>query len=84
MNRIQGNPQSAPIECINPVRSKWRVRWDFQSDDNGNGSFMEQEFDHKPSLDEIKAVVIEWCNVVTNLKLGQNAIENWATDDRQS
>jgi hypothetical protein len=62
MNRIQGNPQSAPIECINPVRSKWRVRWDFQSDDNGNGSFMEQEFDHKPSLDEIKAVVIEWCN----------------------
>jgi hypothetical protein len=24
------------------------------------------------------------CNVITNLKLGQNAIENWATDDRQS
>jgi hypothetical protein len=22
--------------------------------------------------------------VITNLKLGQNAIENWATDDRQS
>jgi hypothetical protein len=29
-------------------------------------------------------IAFELDAVITNLKLGQNAIENWATDDRQS
>lgn len=69
MQRVQGNTPSSPIECTNPIRNKWRFRWDFTTDENGNTFFMEHELDHKPSPEEIKAVICGWINERTNERI---------------
>lgn len=60
MKRVQGNPGVALIECTNPVRGKWRVRWDVTTDDSGITSYMEEEFKYRPSIDEIKTLINGW------------------------
>lgn len=63
MHRVQGNKDVRLIECTSPRRNKWRVRWDVQTDSDGNGaSYMEEEFSHKPTDEEIRALVIKWYN----------------------
>jgi len=66
MIRVQGNPKVALLECTNPIKNKWRIRWDVQTDNDGNTSYMEQEFKHKPSDDEIRSTVISWYNEQTD------------------
>lgn len=61
MKRVYGNPDVSLFECVNPIKNKWRVRWDIQKEDDGY-SYMETEFNHKPSLDEIKQTIIGWHN----------------------
>lgn len=64
--RIHGTEGVKLTECINPERNKWRVRWDVQSNtdaERGSGAnYEEAEFLHRPSLPEIKAVVLAWYN----------------------
>ena len=31
------------MECTNPVKDKWRIRWDVQEKENGSASYMEEE-----------------------------------------
>ena len=59
MKRVQGSMDAALLECISPIKNKWRVRWDFSSDDN---SYMEEEFKYKPSLEEIKNLITSYYN----------------------
>lgn len=54
------------LECTNPIKNKWRIRWDIQTDSDGNTSYMEHEFKHKPSDEEIRATVIDWYNNQTD------------------
>lgn len=69
--RNYSNADIKYIECINNKLNKWRIRWDIQPEyqQNEEGkqeergvSFLEYEFNHKPSLDEIKDVVLKWYN----------------------
>ena len=69
--RNYSNTDIKYIECINNKLNKWRIRWDiqpeYQQNEEGNQeergvSFLECEFKHKPSLDEIKDVVLKWYN----------------------
>ena len=62
MHRVQGNKDTARIECVNPVKNKWRIRWDYQQRQDGTTDFMEAEFTHKPSVQEVRALVIQWYN----------------------
>ena len=48
MKRVQGNPDVALIECTNPVKNKWRVRWDIATDESGATSYIEEELNHRP------------------------------------
>lgn len=66
MIRVQGNPGVALLECTNPIKNKWRIRWDVQTDSDGNTSYMEQEFKHKPSDDEIRSTIVSWYNEQTD------------------
>lgn len=59
--RIQGSAGVAPIECINPRKDKWRVRWDIQQTDEA-ATYEEAEFDHRPSVEEVRATIIAWHN----------------------
>ena len=69
MKRIQGNPGVKLLECTNPVKNKWRIRWDVQQADEQNATYMEHEFNHKPSPDEIRSTVINWIDQQTDLAI---------------
>ncbi|MGL4520791.1 MAG: hypothetical protein ACRCUJ_14275 [Phocaeicola sp.] len=61
MKRVDGNPNVSLLECTNPVKGLWRIRWDIQP--NGeSASYMEEEFDHKPTSDEVKSIVMSYYN----------------------
>ena len=65
MKRAQGNAEVRLLECVNPVRNKWRVRWDVHKCDDGSADYMEAELDHRPTEAEIIGAVKEWYNVQT-------------------
>lgn len=67
--RVNGTENVKLIECINPIKDKWRIRWDIQkniateSNPNASGvNYEEFEFSRKPSVDEVKKVIIDWYN----------------------
>lgn len=63
MRRIEGTPGVKMIECVNPIKRKWRIRWDIQEIENGSANYMEEEFvSGRPSEDIIKATVLSWYN----------------------
>lgn len=62
MIRVQGCAGVKLLECTNPVKDKWRVRWDVQEHDDGSADYMEAELDHKPTEDEIREIIISWYN----------------------
>lgn len=62
MMRVEGTKDVQLIECVNPVRDKWRIRWDLQEKEDGTVTFMEEEFSHRPTAEEIKKTIIGWYN----------------------
>ena len=61
MKRVDGNPNISLIECTNPVKGLWRIRWDVQTNEDTT-SYMEEEFDHKPTPEEVKSIVLSYYN----------------------
>ena len=66
MKRAQGSLEVKLLECVNPIKSKWRVRWDVQEHDDGTADYMEAELTHKPTDEEIKDLVRKWYNQQTD------------------
>ena len=65
MRRIEGTSCAQLIECVNPVRDKWRIRWDVQEKEDGTATYMEAEFPHRPTADEIRQTIVGWYNQQT-------------------
>ena len=65
MNKSYAISKDIPkVECINHKIGKYRIRWDFQP--HGDGvSFMEEDILHKPTIQEIKSIVIGGINKQT-------------------
>lgn len=57
------------LECVNPVKNKWRVRWDVQERDDGSVDYMEAELTHKPTDEEITSLVRTWYNEQTDVAI---------------
>lgn len=66
MRRVEGNAGVRLLECTSPVKGKWRVRWDVQEKEDGTASYMEEEFGHKPTDEEIRSTVMAWYNGQTD------------------
>ena len=48
----------SPVECTNYKLGYWRIRWDFRPvEEDEFISFKEHQFDHKPTMDEVRSVV---------------------------
>ena len=62
MRRIEGTSGVRLIECVNPVRDKWRIRWDVREKEDGTATYMEAEFLHRPTADEIRQTIVGWYN----------------------
>ena len=61
----------APIECINPRRDRWAVRWNHRRDEERGWLAVEMITDHRPTADEIRDAVAEYYDAQT-----QNRIVN--------
>lgn len=88
MKRVEGGSGFSLLECVNPVRNKWRVRWDVQpSEEEGSVSYMEEEFLYKPTGDEIKLLVIGWYNQQIESKIMSGFVYNgvpvWLSQENQ-
>ena len=66
MRRIEGTSDVRLIECVNPIRDKWRIRWDVQENEGGTATYMEAEFLHRPTADEIRQTIIGYYNQQTD------------------
>lgn len=66
MRRVEGNSGVRLLECTNPMKDKWRIRWDVQMMEDGTASYMEEEFGHKPTDEEIRSTVMAWYNTQTD------------------
>lgn len=70
MRQGQGGAGTKLLECIDPNNNKWRVRWDMRPVDNSSDvSYTEEDFDHKPSDDEVRTLITEWYNMKTQEKI---------------
>lgn len=61
MKKISSSVALPLLECINPVRNKWRVRA-FVSEQEDQYEYVEKEFIGKPSMEQIKECVLDWHN----------------------
>ena len=61
MKRAEGTINVDPIVCLNPVKGLWRVRLDITETEDG-ATWMEQDFDHRPTESEIRALFVELVN----------------------
>lgn len=66
---IQGSKGVALMECVNPRRNKWKVRWNIAEQDDGQAQWQETDFAHKPTLDEVRAAIFGWFNSETDRKI---------------
>ena len=46
-----------PVECINPRRGRYAVRWNHHEEAEGGWYADEAIFDHRPTLDEVRDVI---------------------------
>lgn len=65
MIRAEGAEQYA-IRCINPRRHRYTVAWDFQPKEEAGFTYMEEEFDHLPTIEEIREVIYAYYNGLTD------------------
>jgi hypothetical protein len=70
MKLVEGTNAPRLLECVNPVLGKWRVRWGVSRVDGKEVFFfMEEEFNHKPSLEEIETLVTGCYNEQVTAKI---------------
>lgn len=79
MKRVSGTEGSPLIECINPRLSKYLVRWDMKTVETESSmeegvierttSYMEEELRRKPSIDEVKLLILNWYNTQIDEKI---------------
>lgn len=59
--KIYGGKDTPLVQCINPILDKWIVLWAVGFEEN-SFTFMAEEFNHKPILQEIKDTILTWYN----------------------
>ena len=76
-----------PLECVNPVKDRWRVRWDVERHEDGSADYMEEEFNGRPSADAIKTMVARWINSQTEETIRSgfewNSMKVWLSQENQ-
>jgi len=66
MRKIQGTEYTPLIEQVNPYHQLWKVRVKLDPNEDGTIEYMEEDFDHIPTENEIKEYVIAHYNAMCN------------------
>ncbi len=67
--KIFGGNNVPLIRNISPQRGTWRVHWGKTTNETEGTYYFGYDFDHKPSLDEVKKVIANWYNEQTQAKI---------------
>lgn len=67
--KVNGCIGVLPIECVNPRKNKWKVRWNITEKEDGSSDWYEQDYDHKPKLEEIRDTIVKFHNGQVDAKI---------------
>lgn len=67
--KVNGCVGVLPIECVNPRKNKWKVRWNITEKEDGSSDWYEQDYDHKPTLEEIRDTIVKFHNGQVDAKI---------------
>lgn len=59
----------APIECVNPRRDRWAVRWNHRYDEERGWLAVEMIADGRPTIDEIREAITEYYDTQTQSRI---------------
>lgn len=60
MRKVTGNTGVQLVECVNPKKDKWCVRFNIlNSEDGGTAEYDEEEFQHKPTPEDIEKALFD-------------------------
>lgn len=87
MQKVTGSSDVKYIECINPKKDKWKVRWAIETIADGTAEYMEEDFNHKPTIEEIKGIIIDWYNSNISAEIVSGFVWNgtsvWLSNENQ-
>lgn len=87
IKRVKGSVDTPTLECVNQIKNKWRVRWDYVPEEDNLVNYMETEFDHKPTQEEIKTLISKYYNKLTDEKILSGFVWNdtpvWLSAENQ-
>lgn len=88
MRQGQGSAGTMLLECIDPNNNKWRVRWNVKPIEGSNDVvYTEEDFDHKPTLDEVKELITAQINADIDNKILTGFVWNdmpvWLSSENQ-
>lgn len=67
--KVNGCIGVLPIECVNPRKNKWKVRWNITEKEDGSSDWYEQDYAHKPTLEEIRDTIVKFHNGQVDAKI---------------
>lgn len=67
--KVNGCIGVLPMECVNPRKNKWKVRWNITEKEDGSSDWYEQDYDHKPTLEEIRDTIVMFHNGQVDAKI---------------
>lgn len=67
--KVNGCIGVLPIECVNPRKNKWKVRWNITEKEDGSSDWYEQDYDQKPTLEEIRDTIVKFHNGQVDAKI---------------
>lgn len=65
MRKSEGSPNAPYIECINPRKGTWRVRFNVERKED-SATWLEHDFDHRPTTEEVRGVYVGYVNSVVD------------------
>lgn len=67
--KVNGCIGVLPIECVNPRKNKWKVRWNITEKEDGSSDWYEHDYGHKPTLEEIRDTIVKFHNGQVDAKI---------------
>lgn len=69
IQNVSGCAGVLPIECVSPRKNKWKIRWNITEKEDGSADWYEKDFDHKPTSDEIRNIIVKFYNNQVDKKI---------------
>lgn len=87
MQNVSGCQGVSLIECVNPRKGKWKIRWNVKDNGDGSSTWMEEDFNHKPTEAEVRDVILGWYNENIDSEIREgfkwNGLDVWLSTENE-